>query len=178
MEDDPAELLVVVDAADRVLEHRRRAEVHADRSLLHRSLCVVVETLGGTLWQRRGFGKDTDPGSWDMACTGHVGARDPDVETAVQRELREELGIAGDPVLVGRLIVELPEERELVAVYRLWHPGPFVVAPPEVAGLVVYPPGTRPEPLSPWSLKVLEWLDTQPDTAPAKRGGGSLDRPS
>ena len=178
MEDDPAELLVVVDAADRVLEHRRRAEVHADRSLLHRSLCVVVETLGGTLWQRRGFGKDTDPGSWDMACTGHVGARDPDVETAVQRELHEELGIAGDPVLVGRLIVELPEERELVAVYRLWHPGPFVVAPPEVAGLVVYPPGTRPEPLSPWSLKVLEWLDTRPDTAPAKRGGGGLDRPS
>ena len=152
--------------------------MHADRALLHRSLCVVVETLGGTLWQRRGFGKDTDPGSWDLACTGHVGARDADVETAVQRELDEELGIAGDPVLVGRLIVELPEERELVAVYRLWHAGPFVVAPPEVAGLVVYPPGTRPEPLSPWSLKVLEWLDAQPDTTPAKReAGASTDPP-
>lgn len=171
MEDDPAEELVVVDAEDRVLEHRRRAEVHADPTLLHRSLCVIVDTVGGTLWQRRGFAKDSDPGAWDLACTGHVGARDPDLETAVQRELQEELGIAGDPVLVGRLVVELPEERELVAVYRMWHPGPFVVAPPEVAGLVVYPAGTRPEPLSPWSTKVLEWLASQPDIAPSERGG-------
>jgi 8-oxo-dGTP pyrophosphatase MutT (NUDIX family) len=171
MEDDPAELLVVVDADDRVLEHRRRAEVHADRTLLHRSVAVLVDTVGGTLWQRRGFAKDTDPGAWDLACTGHVSAGDADVETAIRRELEEELGIAGEPVLVGRLLVELPEERELVAVYRLWHPGPFVVAPPEVAGLVVYPAGTRPEPLSPWSTKVLEWLAERPDMAPAERGG-------
>ena len=136
---------------------------------------VLVDPAGRFLLTSRPEGK-VYAGYWEFPG----GKLEPgeSVEDALRRELHEELGIMGDPALVGRLIVELPEERELVAVYRLWHPGPFVVAPPEVAGLVVYPPGTRPEPLSPWSVKVLEWLDARPHVAPAERGGGGLERPS
>jgi 8-oxo-dGTP pyrophosphatase MutT (NUDIX family) len=157
--DDPHELLVVVDEDDRVLAHRTRGEVHADRSLLHRAVAVVVETAGGTLWQRRGFDKDADPGGWDLACTGHVDAADADADAAARRELAEELGLDGaEPRLVGRLVVDLPDERELVAVYRLEHPGPFRLLPPELAGLVVFPPGQRPAPLSEFAERVLGWL--------------------
>jgi 8-oxo-dGTP pyrophosphatase MutT (NUDIX family) len=163
--DDPRELLVVVDEHDRVLAHRTRGEVHADRSLLHRSVAVVVETAGGTLWQRRGFEKDIDPGGWDLACTGHVDAADADADAAVRRELGEELGVEGvEPRLVGRLLVDLPDERELVAVYRLEHPGPFRLLLPELSGLVVLPPGERPTPLSEFAERVLGWLE---DGAPA-----------
>jgi isopentenyldiphosphate isomerase len=163
--DDPHELLVVVDEDDHVLAHRTRGEVHADRSLLHRSVVVLVETDGGMLFQRRGFDKDTDPGAWDLSCTGHVDAGDADADAAAIRELEEELGVSGRaPRRVGRLMVDLPDERELVTVYRLRHAGPFRLAPPEVAGLVIHPVGERPEPLSPFAERVLAWLD---EAAPA-----------
>jgi isopentenyldiphosphate isomerase len=166
--DDPRELFVVVDEDDRVIEHRARAEVHADRRLLHRSVAVVVETPGGMLWQRRGVGKDTAPGCWDLACTGHVGAEDADALEAARRELAEELGVTdAAPERVGTLVVELPDERELVTVFRLRHAGPFVLVPPELSGILILPAGQRPAPLTDFAQRVLEWLETRGPGQPA-----------
>jgi isopentenyldiphosphate isomerase len=156
--DDQGELLVVVDGRDEVVGHRTRRECHADPTLVHRSVHVLVETRDGMLFQRRGFGKDTGAGAWDTACAGHVSPGET-YERAAARELLEELGLAGaEPELLGKTIVHGEGETELCAVFRLRHDGPFSVSPPEVAGLAVFRPGERPAPLTPAATQVLAWL--------------------
>ena len=55
------EVFCVVDRDDRVLGYRTRAECHADASLIHRSVSVIVETSEGLLMQRRSPRKDSRP---------------------------------------------------------------------------------------------------------------------
>ena len=45
----------MVDADDREIAVRTRAECHADRSLIHRSVFVCVEMAAGIVFQRRGL---------------------------------------------------------------------------------------------------------------------------
>ena len=139
----PDELFCVVDEDDRVLGLRTRAECHADASLIHRSVFVLVETTAGMLFQRRGFGKDANPGAWDIACAGHVDGEEG-YAAAARRELGEELGIDADPELLGTLLVRMPRETEMAAIFRLRHDGPFSVALPEVVGLAVFRPDEEP----------------------------------
>lgn len=156
--DDQGERFRVVDEEGRPLGIATRAEVHADPTLIHRSVHVVVETSAGTLFQRRGFAKDTGPGAWDTACAGHVDL-DEDFLDAARRELGEELGLEGvEPEPLGRTLLRGQRETELCGVFRLRHDGPFRVALPEVAGLAVYPPGELPDPLTPAAEHVLAWL--------------------
>jgi isopentenyldiphosphate isomerase len=158
--DDQGEAFQVVDADDREIAVRTRAECHADRTLIHRSVFVCVETPAGLVFQRRGLGKDSHPGWWCMACAGHVTAGESYHEAA-RRELAEEAGIAGGDVvleLVGTFLLELPEETEMARVYRARYDGPLVVRPPEVIGLAAFPNGEVPEPLTPSAHRVLEFL--------------------
>lgn len=156
--DDPQEPLVWVDADDRVLGLRSRGECHADPTLLHRSVYVHVETPDGVVFQRRGFGKDSAAGAWDLACAGHVAPGETAVQAAV-RELAEELGLdATAPVELGRTVLDLPGETELCTVFHLRHAGPFVVRTPEVVGVAVHLPGELPAPLAPGARLVLAWL--------------------
>ena len=90
------EIFCVVDRDDHVLGYRTRAECHADATLIHRSVSVVVETSEGMLFQRRSLRKDSSPGFWDVACSGHVDGEETYAEAAV-RELGEELGYHGPP---------------------------------------------------------------------------------
>lgn len=151
------ELLVVVDADDRVLRHVRRAECHADPSLVHRSTHVVVETGGGLLLQRRGFDKDTGAGLWDSACAGHVGPGETYTEAAV-RELEEELGISAVPTFLGTCRVAGEGETELCGVHTLAHAGPFTLAVGELAGLCVFRSNELPADVTPALRQVLAWL--------------------
>jgi DNA-directed RNA polymerase I subunit RPA1 len=48
---------------------------------------VIVETSEGMLFQRRSLRKDSSPGCWDLACSGHVDGAETYLE-AVVRELR------------------------------------------------------------------------------------------
>jgi isopentenyldiphosphate isomerase len=158
--DDQAELFRVVDAAGRPLGLATRAACHADSSLIHRSVAVVVTTPAGRLFQRRGLGKDTGAGAWDVACSGHVGAGETD-EEAARRELAEEVGITdATPVHLGTLLLELATETELCAVFAVASDGPFVVRPPEVIGLACFGTGERPTPLTPSARRVLAFADT------------------
>jgi isopentenyldiphosphate isomerase len=87
-----SELFDVVDEHDRVLRRETRAEVHRQR-LLHRAVHVLVFNSGGAVYlQRRSAKKDTYPHRWTTSCSGHVDAGE-DYETAVVRELAEELGM-------------------------------------------------------------------------------------
>ncbi len=86
------ELFDVVDEQDRVQRQETRAEVHRQR-LLHRAVHVLVFNPAGEVYlQRRSAQKDTYPLRWTTSCSGHVDAGE-DYDTAVVRELTEELGI-------------------------------------------------------------------------------------
>ena len=153
----------MLDAGGRQIGSAPRAACHADPALIHPSVHVVVVTGSGCLWQLRGYGKDSAPGQWDHACSGHVGLGE-DVRAAAVRELAEEIGVVVPPSAldeVARMLCELGNETELTTVFRLAHDGPFAVRLPEVAGLAVLPPGRRPDPLSPSALQLGARLDAE-----------------
>src|SRR6202042_162761 len=106
------ELFPVLDAEGREIGSAPRATCHSDPSLIHPSAHVVVVTGSGCLWQLRGYGKDSAPGHWDHACSGHVSLGE-DARTTAVRELAEELGIAvaADALEpVGQMLCELGNE--------------------------------------------------------------------
>jgi isopentenyldiphosphate isomerase len=153
----------VVDAEGREIGSAPRAACHADPSLIHPSVHVIVVTASGVLWQLRGYGKDSAPGLWDHACTGHVSLGE-DARTAAVRELAEEIGLDVEPGAldpVASVLCELGSETELTMVFRLAHDGPFSFQLPEVAGLAVLPVGRRPDLLSPSALLLGTQLDAE-----------------
>jgi isopentenyldiphosphate isomerase len=154
--DDQRELFQVVDEDDRPLGARTRAECHADPALIHRSVYVVVETGAGMLYQRRGLGKDSHPGFWDLACAGHVAAGET-YEAAAGRELAEEVGLEGGELEpLGRFLYRDARETEMTAIFRVRSDGPFTLRPPEVIGLVALP--EPPAPLTPHAKQVLSFV--------------------
>jgi isopentenyl-diphosphate delta-isomerase type 1 len=131
----PDELFDVVDASDQVIGQAPRREVHA-RNLLHRAVHVWIHDAAGRFFlQKRSPAKDTFPGCWDSACTGHVDAGE-DYATAARRELGEELGWH-DASLPLRPLLKLgagPETgHEFIQIY-LAGPltGPFTLDPDEI----------------------------------------------
>jgi isopentenyldiphosphate isomerase len=122
-----------------------------------------VLTPDGVLWQLRGPYKDSAPNAWDHACSGHVAAGES-VRESARRELAEEIGIEvadGELEELARVRCALVGETELTTVFRLRHPGPYRLAPPELAGLAVLATGQRPAPLSPSAVLLNERLDVE-----------------
>ena len=152
---------MVVDAEDRVLRHAPRGECHADPTLMHRTVHVVVETGAGLLLQRRGFDKDKGAGLWDSACAGHVEPGETYLQAAI-RELEEELGLSAEPTFVGTCRVDGEGETELCGVHTLVHAGPFTFALPELAGLCVFGLDKLPVDQTPALRQVLTWLGRFP----------------
>ena len=153
----------MLDAEGREIGSAPRAVCHTDPSLIHPSVHVVVVTSSGCLWQLRGYGKDSAPGEWDHACSGHVSLGE-DARTAAVRELGEELGVVVEPEAlreIARVLCELGNETELTTVFRIEHDGPFTVRLPEVAGAAVLPPGRRPQALSPSATMLGARLDAE-----------------
>jgi isopentenyldiphosphate isomerase len=153
----------VLDAGGRQIGSAPRALCHSDPSLIHPSVHVIVRTGSGCLWQLRGYGKDSAPGQWDYACSGHVGIEE-DARAAAVRELAEEIGVTVDAGALERVdcvLCELGNETELTTIFRLDHEGPFTMQLPEIAGLMVLPGGHRPEPLSPSALLLGARLDAE-----------------
>jgi isopentenyl-diphosphate delta-isomerase type 1 len=130
------ELFDVVDANDQVVSQAPRREVHA-QNLLHRAVHIMIHDANGHLFlQRRSLTKDTFPGCWDNACTGHVDAGE-DYLTAARRELGEELGWH-DRNLILRPMLKLlasPETGyEFIQVYVAGPlSGPFELQPEEIS---------------------------------------------
>jgi len=128
------ELFDVVDAEDRVLRTEERAVVHR-KKLMHRAIHVFVFNSNGQLYlQRRSMSKDTAPGKWVSSCSGHVDAGE-DYDTAVRRELGEEIGLYL-PWELKPVFKEAPCKQtgyEFVWVYECRAEGPFVLDPEEVS---------------------------------------------
>jgi len=123
------EVFDVVNERDVVVGRAARREVHA-RGLRHRATHVVVEDGRGRVFlQKRSMAKDTAPGRWDSACSGHVDSGEG-YEAAAVRELREEIGVVvSGPGELEELFTFKPCEEngwEFLRVFRLRARGPFV----------------------------------------------------
>jgi isopentenyldiphosphate isomerase len=136
----PDECFDVVDAHDVVIGQATRREVHA-RGLWHRAVHVLVfapagsAQAGNVFLQKRSLAKDTAPGCWDSACSGHLDASE-DYAAAAVRELQEEIGlvVSGAEALTPLFKLSACAETgwEFVWVYRLESSGPFKLHPAEI----------------------------------------------
>jgi isopentenyldiphosphate isomerase len=132
--DEPSEeWFDVVDDRDAVTGRATRREVHA-RGWKHRAVHVLVFNRAGEVFlQKRSMRKDTAPGAWDSAASGHVEAGE-DYDACAVRELREEIGLRVERTPARCLRLEACEETggEFVWVYRLAAEGPFTLHPEEI----------------------------------------------
>ncbi len=92
------ELLDVVDDDDRVIGRATRAEMRRD-NLLHRAVYLVLRSSRGEIFvHRRTTTKDVYPGYFDVTVGGVVAAGE-DYDVAAERELAEEVGVVGAPIV-------------------------------------------------------------------------------
>jgi len=134
------ELVDVIGDDGAVVRVVTRAEMRRDR-LRHRCTFVVVRsTSGDVLIHRRSDHKDLWPGRWDLACGGVVGAGE-DWLVAAERELAEELGIAGiELVDLARGAYRDSEVDEVTRAWQIIHDGPFTFTDDEVVEAVFVTP--------------------------------------
>ena len=124
MKDNNQELLPLVDEEGRVIGSATRGQCHDGSKLLHPVVHLHVFDSAGRLYlQQRPLWKDIQPCKWDTAVGGHVDYGE-DISSALQREVREELGIEDFvPEFLLRYIFESERDRELVHVYRTTYDG-------------------------------------------------------
>jgi len=132
MIDDKNELFVVVDEKDNIIEYRTRYDCHHDKQLIHRAVgVVIINDKGEILLQKRSKHKDTDPGKYDVAVSGHVG-KGESYEACAEREMKEEIGVSTELAFVRKMLVRFPDETEYDAIFRATHNGPFKINTDEI----------------------------------------------
>jgi isopentenyl-diphosphate Delta-isomerase len=124
---DSEELLVLVDADDRIIGMGDKLETHR-MGALHRAFSVMVwNSAGSLLLQKRATRKYHSGGLWTNACCGHPRPKE-DIQVAARRRLKEEMGFSCTLSPLGTIIyrAELDRgmtEHELVHVFRGLHEG-------------------------------------------------------
>lgn len=140
------EIFDVVDENNRVIGQERRDDVHA-KNLRHRAAHIFVFNRHGELWlQRRSHLKDKHPLEWDSSAAGHLDAGET-YAVAVDRELREELGIAAPTECVATIPASGQTGWEFIELHVAKHDGPMHYAPEEISGGLFF----RPEHIEAWT---------------------------
>ncbi|HLP72291.1 MAG TPA: NUDIX domain-containing protein [Bacteroidales bacterium] len=116
MKDNSIEIFPIVDEDGNVIGEAPRSVCHDGKSfLLHPVVHLKLFNPAGEMFlQKRSLSKDIQPGKWDTSVGGHI---DPgeNVEDALARETREELGITDlEPSFDRKYIWKSDRERELV----------------------------------------------------------------
>ncbi len=138
----PDEVFDVYDEDGNRVGRATRREVHADPSLIHRAVHVLVfRSDGRLLMQKRSMQKDVAPGKWDSSVGGHVDAGEGRLEAAL-RETKEELGLEG---LALQYMYDYKyrsgRESEDLRTYGLIHDGPVTPNPLEIESVADWDPG-------------------------------------
>lgn len=133
--DNQQEIFPIVDEEGRVIGSASRGECHSGSKLLHPVVHLHVFNSAGDIYlQKRPEWKDIQPGKWDTAVGGHIDYGES-VEKALQREVREELGITDFMAeFVDKYVFESARERELVYVHRCTYDGPIHPSEEELNG--------------------------------------------
>jgi isopentenyl-diphosphate delta-isomerase type 1 len=130
--DNKNELFVVVDKNDRVIGYKTRGECHANKDLIHRGIGVIVTNDNDEiLLQQRSMSKDTYPGFWTIATSGHVG-KGESYEQAARREMFEEIGIQTDIQFLTKFLFSDGRETEYDTLFTADYNGPFQISKEEV----------------------------------------------
>jgi isopentenyldiphosphate isomerase len=134
MQDNNQELLPLVDEEGNVIGSATRGQCHDGSKLLHPVVHLHVFDSQGRLYlQQRPLWKDIQPGKWDTAVGGHVDYGE-DITSALQREVREELGITQATMLpLFTYPYRSTTEYELVNAYYTLYDGPITPDIEEVA---------------------------------------------
>ncbi len=127
------ELFPIVDEQGNTIGKATRKECHGGTFYLHPVVHLHVFNSKGELYlQKRSMSKDIQPGKWDTSVGGHVDYGE-EVETALRREAREELGISEyEPKLLCRYIWQSAREKELVNDFYCIYDGDFNIDPVEI----------------------------------------------
>ena len=133
--DNKQELCPVVDEDGNILGSVSRGEAHSGSKILHPVVHLHLFNSRGELYlQQRPDWKDIQPSRRDTATGGHIDLGE-NVDAALRREVREELGIVDfTPESLGHYVFESQRERELVFVHRATYDGPVIPNPDELAG--------------------------------------------
>ena len=109
------EIFPIVNEEGEVVGSATRKECHSGSFLLHPVVHLHVFNTKGELYlQKRAENKDVQPGKWDTSVGGHVDFGE-EVETALLREVGEELGIIDfQPKFAFRYVFQSNVEKELV----------------------------------------------------------------
>ena len=124
MHDNSEERFPIVDEEGVTVGSATRGECHGGTMWLHPVVHLHVLNSRGELYlQRRPMWKDIQPGRWDTAVGGHIDYGE-EVEDALRREAREELGITDfRATRLLRYVFESSRERELVNVFCTTYDG-------------------------------------------------------
>lgn len=122
--DNKNEMFPAVDENGNIIGAISRGEAHNGTKTLHPVVHLHVFNSKGELYlQHRPMWKDIQPGKWDTATGGHIDLGE-NVEQALTREVREELGITDfTPELLGHYVFECKVEKELVYAYKTTYDG-------------------------------------------------------
>lgn len=133
--DNKEEIFPIVDETGNVLGSMKRSEAHSGTKKLHPVVHLHVFNSKGELYlQKRPIWKDIQPNKWDTATGGHVDFGE-DIETALKRETREELGLSDYvPTFLKRYVFESKKEKELVHVFITTYDGAIAPNKDELEG--------------------------------------------
>lgn len=117
--DNLEEMLPIVDEDGNIINAATRGECHNGSKMLHPVVHLHVFNSKGELYlQKRPEWKDIQPGKWDTAVGGHIDLGE-NVDTALKREVKEELGITEfTPTQLTHYVFESEREKELVFCFR------------------------------------------------------------
>ncbi|MFW6064472.1 MAG: NUDIX hydrolase [Candidatus Natronoplasma sp.] len=111
-----SEKLDIVNEEDEIVDVTTRKEAH-DHGLRHRSVMFFVFSRDGKLLMtQRSEDKRFYPSYWSVVLGGHV-TSGLSYEKALEKEMKEEIGVVEDYKKIGSFTKDIEEEKENVKLY-------------------------------------------------------------